>query len=236
MDKAFIDDLEQWLACLVHDPNDAVALAQMQAQFDALLAAPDAGEVGHLPSAIQNLLQCLTDGAVAPDMAAIELLVEACAVLAQADSADALQLVERLDAFASGLGAVPADASPVQEAPRPLPPLLTVREDGSRISPGTFDSDESQHTTTLRPPLDTDAALPRMRQGPASAADIVAALAPAVDRLGAQVGALELLAGAELKRLADDLSVSAAEIAQLRDALVEWAERDAAKGHWDGVE
>ena len=240
MDKTFIDDLEQWLACLVHDPSDAIALAQMQAPFEALLAGPDAGEVGQLPRAIHNLLQRLAEGTVAPNMAAIELLVEACSVLPKVDSASALELTERLDAFASGLGDVPIVAAEPAPARAPEPPLLTVREDGSHVVPGAFDSepsgwdaeDESSPVEALpvaaleaeRPPVGPPAA--PAPPAAATPSEVVAALAPAVDRLGSQVGTLELLAGAELKRLASDLSASAAEIAQLKDALVDWAERD----------
>ena len=208
MDEGFAEELEPWLACLVHDPSDAVALEQLHAAFKALLEGTD--EAGQLPRAIEHLLQGLVAGTIAPNLAAVELLVEACPALSGADAARELQLVERLDAFASGLGDVPMDDLEPAPDRRPEPPLLTIREDGSAITPGAFDAEPAA-------------------QSPMAAAEIVAALEPAVDRLGTQVGTLELLAGPDLERLASELSSNAAEIAELKDALVEWAERSAAE-------
>ena len=237
MDGAFTEELEPWLACLVHDPSDAVALAQLHAAFKALLAGSD--EAGQLPRAIEHLLQGLVAGTVAPNMAAVELLVDACSALTGADADRELQLVERLDAFASGLGDVPMDLEPAP-ARAPEPPLLTIREDGSRIVPGAFDAEpiatgQAEEALALdQPPTSPQAenvvhdepAPPA--QTPATAAEIVAALEPAVDRLATQVGTLELLAGPELERLANDLASNVAEVAQLKDALVAWMEGEAA--------
>ena len=240
-----MDDLKPWLASLVRDPNDAIALAQVQAAFDTLLAASSAGEIDQLPRAIQNLLRRLTDGTIAPNMAAAKLLAaEACSTSTDVDSDDALQLIERLDAFASGLGDVPVDSEPVPRR-RSEPPLLTMREDGSRVLPGTFDATPSVASAASLVdeslPLEVALAAPSTTEHTAvehtvvehtvaehTVAEIVAALELAADRLGAQVGTLELLAGPELRRLADDLSISATEIAQLKDALAECAERDVA--------
>ena len=93
---------------------------------------------------------------------------------------------------------------------------MTIREDGSRIVPGVFDAE----------PMVEDPVLPA--QTPATAPEIVAALDPIVDRLGTQVGTLELLAGPELERLANELSANVAQVVQLKDALVAWTEDEAA--------
>ena len=300
MDDALVDEWEPWLACLVHDPGDAVALEQMQAVCDALLAVPPPGEIGQLLRAIQNLLRRLTDGTAAPDMAAAELLVEACSALPDVDSARALHLIERLDACASGMGNLPLDSEPAPHA-QVEPPLLTIREDGSHIVPGAFDA-PADTASVLEEPLPMDmpaaeAAAPAVYEEPApplppmdgpvaetaepvvyeepvvppppmdlpahepfaheepapppppldepaaetiepvahepaapapptTGEEIVAALEPAIVRVVAQIGALELLAGPELQHLVNDLSLSAAQLAELKDALVEWAERD----------
>ena len=300
MDDALVDEWEPWLACLVHDPGDAVALEQMQAVCDALLSVPPPGEIGQLLRAIQNLLRRLTDGTAAPDMAAAELLVEACSALPDVDSTRALHLIERLDACASGMGNLPLDPDPAPHA-QVEPPLLTIREDGSHIVPGAFDApadtasvleeplpmdmpaaeavapavyeepapplppmggpvaetaepvaheepvlppppmDVPAHEPFAHeepapppPPLDEPAAEtiepvahePAAPAPPTTGEEIVAALEPAIVRVVAQIGALELLAGAELQHLVNDLSLSAAQLAELKDALVEWAERD----------
>ena len=300
MDDALVDEWEPWLACLVHDPGDAVALEQMQAVCDALLSVPPPGEIGQLLRAIQNLLRRLTDGTAAPDMAAAELLVEACSALPDVDSNRALHLIERLDACASGMGNPPLDPEPAPHV-QVEPPLLTIREDGSHIVPGAFDApadtasvleeplpmdmpaaeaaapavyeepapppppmdvrvaetaepvaheepvvppppmDVPAHEPFAHeepapppPPLDEPAAEtiepvahePAAPAGPTTGEEIVAALEPAIVRVVAQIGALELLAGPELQHLVNDLSLSAAQLAELKDALVEWAERD----------
>ena len=232
MDGAFTEELEPWLACLVHDPSDAVALAQLHGAFETLLAGTD--EAGQLPRAIEHLLQGLVAGTVAPNMAAVELLVDACSALTGADTDRELQLIERLDAFASGLGDVPMDLEPAP-ARAPEPPLLTVREDGSRIVPGAFDTESTATGQVEEASLDPPPTPPQPENGvhdepappaqtPTTAAEIVAALEPAVDRLGTQIGTLELLAGPDLERLANDLSSNVAEVAQLKDALVAWME------------
>ena len=257
MDDALVDEWEPWLACLVHDPGDAVALEQMQAVCDALLSVPPPGEIGQLLRAIQNLLRRLTDGTAAPDMAAAELLVEACSALPDVDSTRALHLIERLDACASGMGNLPLDPEPAPHA-QVEPPLLTIREDGSHIVPGAFDAPADtgsvleeplpmdmptaeaaapvvyEEPAPPPPPLDEPAAEtiepvahePAAPAGPTTGKEIVAALEPAIVRVVAQIGALELLAGPDLQHLVDDLSLSAAQLAELKDALVEWAERD----------
>ena len=300
MDDALVDEWEPWLACLVHDPGDAVALEQMQAVCDALLAVPPPGEIGQLLRAIQNLLRRLTDGTAAPDMAAAELLVEACSAFPDVDSTRALHLIERLDACASGMGNLPLDPEPAPHA-QVEPPLLTIREDGSHIVPGAFDA-PADTASVLEEPLPMDmpaaeAAAPAVYEEPApplpptdgrvaetaepvvyeepvlppppmdvpahepfaheepapppppldepaaetiepvahepaapapptTGEEIVAALEPAIVRVVAQIGALELLAGPELQHLVNDLSLSAAQLVELKDALVEWAERD----------
>ena len=297
MDDALVDEWEPWLACLVHDPGDAVALEQMQAVCDALLSVPPPGEIGQLLRAIQNLLRRLTDGTAAPDMAAAELLVEACSALPDVDSARALHLIERLDACASGMGNLPVDPEPAPHA-QVEPPLLTIREDGSHIVPGGFDAPADtasvleeplpmdmpaaeaaapavyeepapppppmdvrvaepvahEEPVVPPPPMDVPAHEPFAHEEPApppppmdvpaaetiepvahepaapapptTGEEIAAALEPAIVRVVAQIGALELLAGPELQHLVDDLSLSAAQLAELKDALVEWAERD----------
>ena len=239
-----MDDLQPWLDCLVRDPSDAIALAQALAAFDALSKIPSTDEISELPCAIQNLLRCLADGTIAPNMAAAELLTEACSALANADSDNALQLVERLDAYMSDFEDVPVDSEPVASQ-RCEPPLLNLREDGSRILPGTFDTTPSTSSTVNESlPLEVAPATSSTtehaaRKEPASPVpkpptfvEIVAVLEAAANRLCAQVGTLELLAGPELQRLVDDLSVSSAEIMRLKDALLECAERDAGQRHY----
>lgn len=204
------------LSRLAGDPADVPALAALRAAFATCLASPDR-EVAQLGRSAVYLLERLADGTVTANDDSTALLDDACSALAEDASTDCLELAERLDAFASGLGAIPADSGPAK-IDHQEPPLLTVREDGTAVTPGAFGPGPSATADAADAPFDAhEAAAPEA---------IAAALAVASDRLLAQLGTLDLLAGAELKRLAADLAATGKDIARLQRALADWTRRE----------
>ena len=90
----------------------------------------------------------LLDGTIAADTESTALLAKASLALEDGEQ-DRLDVVDQLDAFASGLGTLaespPASAvSDAAPAPRPEPPLLTVRYDGTPVTVGSFEQEESR--------------------------------------------------------------------------------------------
>lgn len=182
----------------------------------AIAAAPPLVE---LAGAAVNLIDRIVDRSVAAGGDTTALLTEAYASLGSTEQTGRLELVERLDACASGLGSVqPPEEGPLAGA-SPQPPLLAVLEDGATVLPGTFGptSDASQ----ALPVGAGSAAAP-----PTGAVGDVAAIAAALEtgclRLAAQVGTLELLAGKDLQRLANELAATSVAIDGQRRALATW--------------
>lgn len=219
MEASLLARVRPSLSRLAGDPADVPALAALRAAFATCLASPDR-EVAQLGRSAVYLLERLADGTVTANDDSTALLDDACSALAEDASTDCLELAERLDAFASGLGAIPADAASSAKADHQEPPLLTVREDGTTVTPGAFGPGPSNTATDA-------AETPFDAHETASPEAIAAALAVASDRLLAQLGTLDLLAGAELKRLAADLAATGKDIARLQRALADWTRRDA---------
>ena len=203
MNQLDADDLQALIADLVRQPDDVETLRLLR---ESLAAHMVPGR--QLVAAMVNLLDRMLDGTVATDRDAFGLLVEASSTLDADDEAN-LAIVERLDALASGVGADEAHddwpSSPSAAAPAE-PPLLTVRHDGSRVVPGGFDR-EPEPDTGLQ--------------------NLATALEASATKLGAQVGALTLLAGPDLQRSTTELTATATDISRLVAALAEWAEDNA---------
>lgn len=219
MEASLLGQVRTNLSRLADDPADVQALTALRAVFATCLASSDR-DVAQLGRSVVYLLERLVDGTVAANDHSTALLDDAGAALAEDASTDCLELVERLDAFASGLGvvAVDADAAKVDDQE---PPLLTVREDGTKVVPGAFGADPSGIAADATEAL---SALPEDESPEA----IAAALAAASERLQTQLGTLDLLAGAELRRLAADLAATARHIERLQQALADWTRRNAA--------
>ena len=159
---------------------------------------------------------------------------------APADTASVLEEPLPMD-----MPAAEAAAPAVYEEPAPPPPPMDVRvaepvaHEEPVVPPPPMDVPAHEpfahkEPAPPPPPMDVPAAEtiepvahePAAPAPPTTGEEIAAALEPAIVRVVAQIGALELLAGPELQHLVDDLSLSAAQLAELKDALVEWAERD----------
>ena len=149
-----------------------------------------------------------------------------------------LDLIEALDALASGIADVSRPAARAYgqqasmddsaEAPsqpasdtaetgsartdtekRPEPPILTIREDGSRVELGAFLADPPQ-TTVGRSRVDT----------------VVDDLGAAIKRLDDQLAALR--SGADLDETHAALTQTAAELSALKSTLADWVRDSAA--------
>lgn len=219
------------LARLIANTWDGEALRRLRADFHAA-ATPPAAE---LVAAAGNLVDRIADGTVAANASATRLLGEAWAALSDVEEAHRLALVERLDACASGLGdEVPLEADEQGPFGAPEPPLLTIRADGSTVSPGTFDPPTTPNPATTPEPAPALAAAAVAAPGQPTSApvngpstagqlhSVATALEAACSQLAAQIGTLELVAGEELERLVGELSASSAAIDRQRHALADW--------------
>ena len=204
MNQVDAEDLQALIADLVRQPDEET----LRLLRESLAAHMAPGRT--LVAAMVNLLERMLDGTVATDRDAFELLVEASSGLDVDDDAN-LAIVERLDALASG---VEADETGDDWPPSPdaaalaEPPLLTIRHDGSQVVPGGFDQ-EPEPDTGLQ--------------------NLATALEASATKLGAQVGALTLLAGPDLQRSTTELTATATDISRLVAALAEWAENNASE-------
>lgn len=198
------EDLQALIADLVRQPDEET----LRLLRESLAAHMAPGRT--LVAAMVNLLERMLDGTVATDRDAFELLVEASSGLDGDEEAN-LAIVERLDALASGVEAAePHDDWPPSPDAAALaePPLLTIRHDGSQVVPGGFDQ-EPEPDTGLQ--------------------NLATALEVSATKLGAQVGALTLLAGPDLQRSTTELTATATDISRLVAALAEWAENNASE-------
>ena len=214
------------LARLAAQPGSARALRRLRADFDAATAPP----VAELAAAAVHLIERIADGSVAANASATRLLGEAWAGLGELDEVHRVALVERLDACASGFGdEVPPEADDLPASSAPEPPILTIRADGTRVLPGTFDPAPATDPASA-PVAETAPAVPPLAdaasgQGPADIDELRAvatALEAACSQLASQIGALELLAGEDLQRLVRELSATSRALEQQKRALADW--------------
>lgn len=129
------------------DPACRHTLAGVRAGFlarqaDAVQTGDDS--VGELAHSVCNLLERIREGAVEPNTATVEAVADAAERIADPGrdgaAAAAGYLMERLDAYASGSTEEELGFEPMQrQAARDEPPLLTVRHDGVRVTPGSFE-------------------------------------------------------------------------------------------------
>lgn len=193
------------LAQLVAQADDAEGLRRLRAAFTSAATPPFA----ELAAAAVYLIDRIADGSVTPTADATGLLREAQASFGESDESQRLALVERLDACAAGLG----DVAPGGDPPATRePPLLTIREDGANVLPGTFGPAPKAR---LNDAIDQAPELAGVQAA-------VAALEAACKQLTAQVGTLELLAGEDLQRLASEIVATCSAIDSQQRTLAAW--------------
>lgn len=129
------------------DPADRRALVGVRAEFLARYASAiqsGAAGVGDLVRAASNLMDRIGEGTVAPNQAVVAALGAAVDRMGDPSPMEAGgvgELVERLDAYASGLTDIEfGEALPARKPASGEPPLLTVRDDGVRVKPGFFEA------------------------------------------------------------------------------------------------
>ena len=214
--------VRQWRA----DPSDAATLAGVRAEFlvGQAVAAATGGRGGvELARSVVNLLDRLCEGTVEPNAEIVAAVRKAAARLAElagemagSGSRDTalVDLVERIDAYASGLTDLKFEDAEDGTDGRHGPPLLTVRHDGARVTPGSFD---------------VDACVDAREHDPLPV--IVEALQALADRCSWQLESLEAVAakdadtGGTLRHLVDELYATGASIDRLRQALAAIAGR-----------
>ncbi len=176
--------------------------------------------------AVENLLDGVLRGRVSAVEQAMEFVESAAGLLAARDgthtstgmSDHRLDLIERLDLMASGVMDVDADSF-APPSPAAEPPLLTEREDGSRVELGRFDGPSAF-------------AAQASRDEPRTVGMIVEAMDAVVLRLSRQVetarGRTGAAQGSELQRTLDELSATVRELEDVQGALVKWSKESAA--------
>lgn len=141
------DAMDRVIRAWRSDPADRRALAGVRAEFLARYAnaiQSGAGGGGELLRAVFNLMDRIDEGTVEPNQAVVAALGDAADRMADPSPMEASgvgELVERLDAYASGLTDIEFGEAVPSRKPAPgEPPLLTVRHDGIRVKPGFFEA------------------------------------------------------------------------------------------------
>ena len=149
--EQFLNETRPARERLASKPGDVAALAALRRALDFLDVSQAANDVRQLVAAAKNLLDRLIEGAVEANEQSATLLGQASFALREGGP-DRRDIVDQLDAFASGLDSLdepppaPAPSESVQDQQRLEPPLLTIRDDGTRVEPGAFEPEEEQRT------------------------------------------------------------------------------------------
>lgn len=217
-------DLGALIAACSTGVDRSVAIRALNSRLAEIAGADETATP--LLRAVENLLDGVLRGGVSDVEGAMELVAESAAEL-QAAPGDRLDLVERLDLMASGVTDAnleefaPSFKRGSDPSPSPVaePPLLTEREDGSRVELGRFDESSAQ-------------AREKTRDEPRTVGTIVDAMDAVVLRLSSQVETVRARTGAgqdsEVQRTLDELSETVRELEDLRDSLAKWSEESAA--------
>ena len=142
------DEMDRVIRAWRSDPADRRALAGVRAEFLARYAnaiQSGAGGVGELLRAVFNLMDRIDEGTVEPNQAVVAALGDAADRMGgpshAMEASGVGELVERLDAYASGLTDIEfGEALPSRKPAPGEPPLLTVRHDGVQVKPGFFEA------------------------------------------------------------------------------------------------
>ena len=136
MIERFHQDAQADLDRLARNPGHAGALTSLCAMFAEVARGP--GASAQVAQAAENLLSAQLEGFVTPSSETAELAAAAAQALADGETGTKADLVERLDAVASGMSGVDLDPLPPSDNAIPSPPVLTEREDGTFVNAGTF--------------------------------------------------------------------------------------------------
>lgn len=210
-------DLDTLIAACIAGVDRSAAIRELNSRL-AQIAGADA-TAAPLLQAVENLLVGVLTGTVSSVEPAMELVAASAVGLESAGGSDRhLDLIERLDLMASGvidvdLGSfVPASSSAE-------PPVLTEREDGSRVELGHFDE---------RLPGTRDTT----RDEPRTVGAIVEGMDAVVLRLADQLETVRARTAAgrtsDAQRTLDELSATVRELEDLKDALAKWSKESAA--------
>ena len=167
--ERFLDETQAARERLANTPGDVAALAALGRALD-FLAFEQADDVRQLVAAANNLLDRLIEGVIKADAQSTALLEKACSAL-RGGERERSDITEALDVFASGLGTL--DESPPAPAPQasppgapPVPPLLTIRDNGERVVPGAFEPTAAPPVPVEQPTVDRPAPQPRQPSSP----------------------------------------------------------------------
>ena len=147
MIERFQQDAQADLDRLARNPGHAGALTNLCAAFAE--AAREPGASAQVAQAAENLLNAQLEGFVTPSSEAAELVAAAAQALADGETGTRADLVERLDAVASGMSGVDLDPLPPSDNDTPNPPVLTEREDGTFVNAGTFPEEPADNPPPL---------------------------------------------------------------------------------------
>lgn len=228
MSRQVAPDLSALIAACIVSDDRQTAVPELKSRL-ATIARTDETAVPLL-----RALEHLLDGVLAdnvPDAAqAMGIVAESVRGLqadrdgspAQSVAEHRLDLIERIDLMASGVVDVDLDSS-ASASSSAEPPLLTEREDGSRVELGRFD--EPSATEAGSAPETTG-------EEPRTVAAIVEAIDAVVLRLARQLETVRVRTDAgqasEAQRTLGELSETVRELQDLKDALARWSKESAA--------
>ena len=208
------------IAAWREDPGDLRAVPGVRAALLARYAnaiGSGAGGLGELLRAAANLMDRVGEGTVEPNDAVVAAIGDAVGRIGDPDQAMqgsfVDELVERLDAYASGLTDFEFGAARPSKSSVPTePPLLTVRHDGVRVKPGSFGATSS------------------LREGPPSELPVLVDAWQAVgDQLRVPLKSLSAIADTnadpELRRVSIALEGAVETIERLNRTLAAYARR-----------
>jgi len=213
MDACAWPDLDALIAACIVGVDRSAAIRELN---DRLAQIAGADEIAApLLRAVENLLDSVLAGGVSPVEPAMELVAQSAAGLQARDGADRhLDLIERLDLMASGVADVDLDSyAPALSAVEP--PVLTERDDGSRVELGRFDEPFAGTRETTR-------------DEPRTVGAIVEAMDAVVLRLSRQLEAVRAGGDSDVQRTLDEISQTVRELKDLKDALAKWSKESAA--------
>lgn len=206
-------DLNALIAACIAGVEHSAAIRELNNRLAQIAGADETA--APLLRAVEHLLDGVLAGTVSPVEPAMELVAESAVGLRTAGGSDRhLDLIERLDLMASGVTDVDlASFAPVSSAAQP--PVLTEREDGSRVELGRFDE---------------PAAGPReaMRDEPRTVGAIVEAMDAVVLRLSRQLETVRAGGASDMQRTLGEMSEAVRELENLKDALAKWSKESAA--------